>query len=81
MLPKYDGYEVCQAIREFSDMPIIMLTAKGGDMDKILGLEYGADDFISASPSTYWRSRPESRPSYEEVGRANVRSGRSRNPV
>lgn len=47
MLPKYDGYEVCQGIREFSDMPIIMLTAKGGDMDKILGLEYGADDYIS----------------------------------
>lgn len=47
MLPKYDGYEVCQTIREFSDMPIIMLTAKGGDMDKILGLEYGADDYIS----------------------------------
>ena len=36
MLPKLDGYEVCQAIREFSDMPIIMLTAKGGNMDKIL---------------------------------------------
>ena len=47
MLPKHDGYEVCQAIREFSDMPIIMLTAKGEDMDKILGLEYGADDYIS----------------------------------
>ena len=47
MLPKFDGYEVCQAIREFSDMPIIMLTAKGGDMDKILGLEYGADDYIT----------------------------------
>lgn len=47
MLPKFDGYQVCQAIREFSDMPIIMLTAKGGDMDKILGLEYGADDYIS----------------------------------
>ena len=47
MLPKLDGYEVCHAIREFSDMPIIMLTAKGGDMDKILGLEYGADDYIS----------------------------------
>ena len=47
MLPKLDGYEVCQAIRGFSDMPIIMLTAKGGDMDKILGLEYGADDYIS----------------------------------
>ena len=44
MLPKMDGFEVCQAIREFSDMPIVMLTAKGDDMDKILGLEYGADD-------------------------------------
>lgn len=47
MLPKYDGFEVCQQIREFSDMPIIMLTAKGDDMDKILGLEYGADDYIT----------------------------------
>ena len=47
MLPKHDGFEVCQAIREFPDMPVIMLTAKGGDMDKILGLEYGADDYIS----------------------------------
>ena len=47
MLPKHDGFEVCQAIREFSEMPIIMLTAKGGDMDKILGLEYGADDYVT----------------------------------
>ena len=47
MLPKFDGFEVCQAIREFSEMPVIMLTAKGGDMDKILGLEYGADDYIT----------------------------------
>lgn len=47
MLPKLDGYEVCQQIREFSDVPIIMLTAKGDDMDKILGLEYGADDYIT----------------------------------
>lgn len=47
MLPKFDGYEVCQAIREFSEVPIIMLTAKGNDMDKILGLEYGADDYIT----------------------------------
>ena len=39
MLPKMDGFEVCQAIREFSDMPIVMLTAKGDDMDKILGLD------------------------------------------
>ena len=47
MLPKLDGFEVCQQIREFSNMPIIMLTAKGEDMDKILGLEYGADDYIT----------------------------------
>lgn len=47
MLPKLDGFQVCQAIREFSNMPIIMLTAKGDDMDKILGLEYGADDYVT----------------------------------
>ena len=47
MLPKYDGFQVCQLIREFSDVPIVMLTAKGDDMDKILGLEYGADDYIT----------------------------------
>jgi DNA-binding response OmpR family regulator len=47
MLPKLTGLEVCQQIREFSDVPIIMLTAKGEDMDKILGLEYGADDYIT----------------------------------
>lgn len=47
MLPKHDGFEVCQTIREFSEVPIIMLTARGGDMDKILGLDYGADDYIT----------------------------------
>ena len=47
MLPILNGFEVCQQIREFSNMPIIMLTAKGDDMDKILGLEYGADDYIT----------------------------------
>ena len=47
MLPKLDGFEVCQQIREFSDVPVVMLTAKGDDMDKILGLEYGADDYIT----------------------------------
>ncbi|MDR0963666.1 MAG: response regulator transcription factor [Clostridium sp.] len=47
MLPKIGGYEVCQQIREFSQVPILMLTAKGDDMDKILGLEYGADDYIT----------------------------------
>ena len=47
MLPKMNGFEVCQHIREFSSVPIVMLTAKGDDMDKILGLEYGADDYIT----------------------------------
>lgn len=47
MLPKCDGLTVCQQIREYSDVPIIMLTAKGEDMDKIMGLEYGADDYIT----------------------------------
>lgn len=47
MLPVFDGYQVCQQVRGFSDVPIIMLTAKGEDMDKILGLEYGADDYIT----------------------------------
>ena len=47
MLPKFTGLEVCQQIRETSNVPIIMLTAKGDDMDKIMGLEYGADDYIT----------------------------------
>ncbi|MDD2959920.1 MAG: response regulator transcription factor [Lachnospiraceae bacterium] len=47
MLPKLDGLQVCQQIRDFSDVPIVMLTAKGDDMDKIMGLEYGADDYIT----------------------------------
>ncbi len=47
MLPEMDGFAVCQQIRTFSDVPIIMLTAKGDDMNKILGLEYGADDYIT----------------------------------
>ncbi|MCR5595431.1 MAG: response regulator transcription factor [Lachnospiraceae bacterium] len=47
MLPKMSGYDVCQEVRAFSDVPIVMLTAKSDDMDKILGLEYGADDYIT----------------------------------
>ena len=47
MLPKLNGFEVCLQVREFSVVPIVMLTAKGDDMDKILGLEYGADDYIT----------------------------------
>lgn len=47
MLPRMSGLEVCQQIREFSQVPIIMLTAKSEDMDKIMGLEYGADDYVT----------------------------------
>lgn len=47
MLPRLTGLEVCQQIREFSNVPIVMLTAKDDDMDKIMGLEYGADDYIT----------------------------------
>ncbi|MBQ8526422.1 MAG: response regulator transcription factor [Clostridia bacterium] len=47
MLPKIDGLTVCQKIREFSNVPIIMVTAKTEDMDKIMGLEYGADDYVT----------------------------------
>ena len=47
MLPKMDGMEVCRQVRSFSDVPIVFLTAKGDDMDKILGLESGADDYIT----------------------------------
>ena len=47
MLPKLGGFDVLQQIREFSNVPVIMLTAKGEDMDKILGLESGADDYIT----------------------------------
>ena len=57
MLPKMDGLEVCQQIREFSNVPIIMLTAKGEDMDKILGLEYGADDYVT-KPLIFWKLKP-----------------------
>ena len=47
MLPKLDGWQVCREIRKTSETPIIMLTAKGETFDKILGLELGADDYVS----------------------------------
>ncbi len=47
MLPKLDGWQVCREVRKFSDKPIIMLTAKGETFDKVLGLELGADDYMT----------------------------------
>lgn len=85
MLPKLTGFEVCQQIRDFSDMPIIMLTAKGDDMDKILGLEYGADDYITKPfnilevkariRAIIRRSSKNKRQKKEEVNEAVIGSG------
>lgn len=61
MMPVMDGWEVCRKIRAKDNTPIIMLTAKGETYDKVLGLELGADDYIS-SRLTPRRSRPASRP-------------------
>ena len=47
MMPRLDGLEACGKIREFSDVPIIMLTAKEDDMDKLMGFEHGADDYLT----------------------------------
>lgn len=47
MMPEVDGMEVCWRIRAFSDVPILMLTAKDQDMDKVRGLEAGADDYVT----------------------------------
>ena len=47
MMPKIDGLEACRRIREFSAVPVIMLTARGEDTDKLIGFEYGADDYLT----------------------------------
>ena len=47
MMPRLDGLGACAKIREFSEVPIILLTAKGGDMDKLLGFDHGADDYLT----------------------------------
>ena len=52
MLPGKDGLEVCREIRKSSEMPIIMLTAKDSEIDKVLGLELGADDYVTKPFST-----------------------------
>lgn len=47
MMPKIDGYGVCKRIRSFSDVPIIMLTARADEVDKVLGFDIGADDYVT----------------------------------
>ena len=81
MLPKMNGLEVCQQIREFSNVPIIMLTAKGEDMDKIMGLEYGADDYftkpfnileVKARIKAIMRRASKSAPAQEKVKKVEI---------
>lgn len=76
MLPKLTGFEVCQQVREFSDVPIIMLTAKGDDMDKILGLEYGADDYIT-KPFNILEVKARIKAIFRRSSKQNVVSGQS----
>ena len=47
MMPEMDGLTACSKIREFSDVPIILLTAKADDMDKLMGFDFGADDYLT----------------------------------
>ena len=75
MLPKLDGIEVCQRIREKSDVPIIMLTAKGEDMDKILGFEYGADDYMT-KPFNILEVKARIKSIFRRAGGAQRDSGR-----
>ena len=58
MLPKVDGLEVCKHIRRNSDVPIIMVTARDEEIDKLLGLELGADDYITKPFSLRELKRP-----------------------
>jgi len=52
MLPEQDGFAVCRTLRAERDVPIVMLTARGEVMDRVVGLELGADDALSLSPAT-----------------------------
>ena len=63
MMPKIDGLQACMRIREFSNVPVIMLTAKGEDADKIMGFECGADDYIT-KPFNKMCIRDRSRPGH-----------------
>jgi two-component system response regulator RegX3 len=67
MLPKKSGNEVCQIIRQSSNVPIIMLTAKDSEIDKVVGLEIGADDYVTKPYST-----PELKARIKAVLRRNV---------
>ena len=72
MMPKIDGLEACRRIREFSSVPIIMLTARGEDTDKLIGFEYGADDYIT-KPFNIMELKARIRAIFRRVGAQNQR--------
>ena len=74
MLPKMNGYDVCREIREFSDVPVIMLTAKDQDMDKIMGLEYGADDYVT-KPFNIVEVKARIKAVFRRVGKKDEKAG------
>ena len=80
MLPLLDGFEVCQRIREKSEVPILMLTAKGDEMDRILGLEYGADDYI-AKPFNVLEVKARIRAIFRRTQNNYVRMDEDKQPI
>jgi DNA-binding response OmpR family regulator len=90
MLPELDGWEVCKQVRQFSKVPIIMLTARGDDVDKIVGLELGADDYmvkpfnpreLVARVKAVLRRAESQRPAGAVVALADVRIDHARREV
>ena len=74
MMPRMDGLEACTRIREFSDVPIIMLTAKADDMDKLMGFEHGADDYLT-KPFNILELKARVRALLRRSGKKNRESG------
>ena len=74
MMPKIDGLQACMRIREFSNVPIIILTAKGEDADKLVGFECGADDYIT-KPFNILELKARIRPLLRRAGKAQQGSG------
>ena len=77
MMPKIDGLQACMRIREFSNVPIIMLTARSEDTDKIIGFEYGADDYIT-KPFNILELKARIRAMLRRAGAAAQRTGEGR---
>ena len=88
MLPEIDGFETCRRIRQFSDIPIVMLTARGEVMDRVVGLELGADDYlpkpfeprelVARIQNIFRRGKPAENGSVYEFGGLQLDTGKKR---